>query len=57
MSIKYILYNPLASNGKGEELAKKLTETYKEDELKYCNMTQITSYGRFSTAFPPRAIL
>ena len=47
MSIKYILYNPLSGNGKGEELSKKLTEVYKDDELKYCNMTQMSGYGKF----------
>lgn len=47
MSVKYILYNPLSCNGKGTELAKKLTEIYKDDELKYCNMTQISGYGTF----------
>lgn len=30
MSIKYILYNPLSGNGKGEELSKKLTDIYKD---------------------------
>ena len=33
MSIKYILYNPLSGNGKGEELSKKLTDIYKDEEL------------------------
>ncbi len=47
MSVKYILYNPLSCNGKGTELAQKLTEIYKDDELKYCNMTQISGYGTF----------
>jgi hypothetical protein len=47
MSVKYILYNPLSCNGKGTELAKKLAEIYKDDELKYCNMTQISGYGTF----------
>lgn len=55
MSIKYILYNPLAGNGKGEEQAKKLTETYKNDELKYCNMTHITSYGAFFDSISPKS--
>ena len=35
MSVKYILYNPLSCNGKGTELAQKLTDIYKDDELKY----------------------
>lgn len=47
MSVKYILYNPLSCNGKGTELAQKLTEIYKDDELKYCNMTQMSGYGKF----------
>ena len=55
MSTKYILYNPLAGNGKGEEEAKKLTETYKNDELKYCNMTHITSYGAFFDSISPKS--
>lgn len=55
MSTKYILYNPLAGNGKGEEQAKKLTETYKNDELKYCNMTHITSYGAFFDSISPKS--
>lgn len=55
MNIRYILYNPLSGNGKGEELARKLTEVYKNDELKYCNMTQITSYGRFFDSISPKS--
>ncbi len=55
MNIRYILYNPLSGNGKGEELAQKLTEVYKNDELKYCNMTQITSYGRFFDSISPKS--
>lgn len=55
MSTKYILYNPLAGNGKGEEQAKKLTEIYKNDELKYCNMTHITSYGAFFDSISPKS--
>lgn len=57
MSVKYILNNPLSCNGKGTELAQKLTEIYKDDELKYCNMTQISGYGTFLTVFRPKAIL
>ena len=55
MSIKYILYNPLSGNGKGEELSKKLTDIYKDEELKYCNMTQITSYGKFFDSISPKS--
>ena len=55
MSVKYILYNPLSCNGKGTELAKKLTEIYKDDELKYCNMTQISGYGTFFDSISPES--
>ena len=55
MSVKYILYNPLSCNGKGTELAQKLTEIYKDDELKYCNMTQISGYGTFFDSISPES--
>ena len=55
MSVKYILYNPLSCNGKGTELAKKLAEIYKDDELKYCNMTQISGYGTFFDSISPES--
>lgn len=57
MSVKYILYNPLSCNGKGTELAKKLAEIYKDDELKYCNMTQISGYGTFFDSISPESVL
>lgn len=55
MSVKYILYNPLSCNGKGTELVKKLAEIYKDDELKYCNMTQISGYGTFFDSISPES--
>lgn len=46
MANTYVLYNPLAGNGKGREEAM-LLNAQTEDELLYCDMTEIADYSAF----------
>lgn len=43
----YILYNPHAQNGKGEEGARALGAKLSGEEISYCDMTKIESYADF----------
>ncbi len=47
MSKYYVLYNPLAGNGRCEETAKELDGILSEHEIEYCDMTKIASYSDF----------
>ena len=47
MTKKYILYNPLACNGKGEEESKKLLALMPEQELIYQNVLDIEDYVEY----------
>lgn len=44
---KYVLYNPYACNNRGEEQAKKLTETLSGEELTFVDVTKEASYEAF----------
>ena len=46
MSKGYVIYNPLAGNGNGEEEAK-LLQVVMDEELVYFDMTHITNYAAF----------
>ncbi len=43
----YILYNPYAQNGKGEEGARALGAKLADEGISYCDMTALESYERF----------
>lgn len=47
MMKKYILYNPLACNGQGEEAAHKLNALMPEQDLIYTDVTQLSDYSEF----------
>lgn len=46
----YVLYNPMAGNGHGEETAKKLKELYPGDELFFRNITEMGNLPGFLDA-------
>ena len=46
----YVLYNPMAGNGRGEETAKKLKELYPGDELFFRNITEMGNLPGFLDA-------
>ena len=46
----YVLYNPKAGNGRGEETAKKLKELYPNDELFFRNVTEMGNMPGFLDA-------
>ena len=46
MAKGYVIYNPLAGNGKAEEEAK-LLHMFIDEELEYYDMTRITNYAAF----------
>ena len=46
----YVLYNPMAGNGRGEETAKKLKELYPSDELFFRNVTEMGNLPGFLDA-------
>ncbi len=48
----YILYNPYAQNGKGEEGARALGAKLAGEEISYCDMTGIESYASFFGGLP-----
>ena len=37
----YVLYNPYAGNGTGKEKAQMLTQIYKDEELKFYDITKL----------------
>ena len=47
MSAYYALYNPFSANGKGEKLARRLSELTMDGEIRYVDMTEIGSYQDF----------
>lgn len=47
MSVYYALFNPYACSGKGEKLARRLSELAMDGELRYVDMTGIDSYASF----------
>ena len=46
----YVMYNPMAGNGRGEETAKKLKELYPSDELFFRNVTEMGNLPGFLDA-------
>lgn len=57
MSKYYVLFNPLANNGKGEETAKKLSEVMAGEELEYINVTEYDSYSKIVEKIEKDAII
>ena len=51
MATLHILFNPLAGNGKGEELAKNLGEKLSRD-VRYYDVTKITNYAVLLASIP-----
>ena len=47
MEKQYVLYNPHAGNGRGEENARALENVVTEASLVFCDMTKIESYSDF----------
>ena len=43
----YVLYNPYAGNGTGKEKAQELTQIYKDEELKFYDITKLNGYASF----------
>ena len=43
----YVLFNPLAGNGRGVMATEELISLMKGDSLDFCDMTKIKSYGDF----------
>ena len=44
---KYVLYNPVAGNGNARLQTKKLAERFNQDELVFCDVREIETYGDF----------
>ena len=57
MAVYTVLFNPLASNGKGEEEAKKLDGFLAGNTVTYKNMTEIKNYGEFFDSLSEDSIL
>lgn len=52
MATAYVLYNPLACNGKGEEEAR-LLEIILQDPVLFYDITKVTNYGAFFSSLEP----
>lgn len=57
MAVYTVLFNSLASNGKGEEEAKKLDGILAGNTVTYKNMTEIKNYGEFFDSLSEDSIL
>ena len=49
----YVLYNPYAGNGTGKEKAQMLTQIYKDEELKFYDITKLNGYASFFSKIGP----
>jgi diacylglycerol kinase family enzyme len=56
MATAYVLYNPLAGDGKGEEEAR-LLEIVLQDAVLFFDMTKVTNYGAFLNSMEPEDYL
>ena len=49
----HVLYNPYAGNNAGKENAQKLAQIFKDEELKFYDITKLNGYASFFSEIGP----